>query len=105
MIKFYELINREKSIFKRLELLGYSEYGGMDRKYLESYLLTLSRSNRSLFFYRTLTSLSFLLGKKGPTIQSSYKESVKDQLRGETADCIKKNTLLSHHIFNPISEA
>lgn len=46
-------------MFKRLELLGYSECGGMDRKYLESYLLTLSRSNQSLHFYRTLTTLSF----------------------------------------------
>lgn len=74
-------------MFKRLELLGYSEFGGMDRKYLESYLLTLSRSNQ--FLQNTNNSL-LSFRKKGPMIQSSYKENVKDQLRGETAECIKK---------------
>lgn len=51
-------------MFKRPELLGYNEYGVIHRKYLESYLLTLSRSSQSLLFYRTLTALSFLRGKK-----------------------------------------
>lgn len=37
-------------------------------------------------------------------IQSSYKESVKDQLRGETAECIKKYTSQSSW-FESDSEA